>query len=76
MNDEDFYKRIESALNANYISLRDNSIQREKIPFEEYCEGVNETLELARKLGILEFSCEVKGLSKKISFEVNLESKE
>jgi hypothetical protein len=75
MSDEDFYKEIESALNPNYISKKENTIQNLGVPFEEYCDGVNETLELARSLGISEFSCEVKGLPKKIKFDVEFVDK-
>lgn len=67
MSDEDFYREMESSLNVN---PQERNLMKD-IPFEEYCTGVEETFEIARQLGITEFSCQVRGLPKKIEFDVN-----
>ena len=69
MIDENFYREIESSLGVEFPK---KDLTKE-IPFEEYSMGVNETFEIARQLGVTEFSCHVKGLPKKIVFEASFE---
>lgn len=70
MSNEDFYREMEESLSPN---PQEKNLMKD-IPFEEYSAGVEETFEIARQLGVTEFSCRVKGLPKKIEFDVNYET--